>query len=87
MKHKVLKVHPDDNVLVALQDLAKGQEVQYNGNNYILQTDVAAKHKFTTKSLNPGDPVIMYGVLVGKAIEKIEPGSRISTSNLKHATD
>ncbi|MEI9945737.1 MAG: UxaA family hydrolase [Chitinophagaceae bacterium] len=87
MKHTVLKVHPDDNVLVALQDLAKGQEVKFNGSTYTLQTDVAAKHKFTTKTLNAGDPVIMYGVLVGKAVEKLEPGTRISTSNLKHATD
>ena len=87
MKHKVLKVHPDDNVLVALQDLAKGQEIKFNGSTYTLQTDVAAKHKFTTKSLNTGDPVIMYGVLVGKATEKIDAGSKISTSNLKHATN
>ncbi len=31
MKQKVLKVHPEDNVLVALKDLAKGETVQYNG--------------------------------------------------------
>jgi len=87
MKHQVLKVHPDDNVLVALQNLSKGQEVKFNGSSYTLQTDVEAKHKFTTQSLHEGDPVIMYGVLVGKAIEKIEAGSKISTSNLKHATN
>lgn len=87
MKHQVLKIHPGDNVLVALQDLAKGQEIKFNGSNYTLQTDVAAKHKFTTESLNPGDPVFMYGVLVGRAKERIETGSRISTSNLKHATN
>ncbi|MBK5270206.1 MAG: UxaA family hydrolase, partial [Bacteroidia bacterium] len=87
MKHQVLKVHPDDNVLVALQNLVKGQNVTFSGSNYTLQTDVAAKHKFTTKLLSAGDPIFMYGVLVGKATEKIEPGTRISTSNLKHATD
>jgi len=87
MKHQVLKVHPDDNVLVALQNLSKGQEVKFNGSSYTLQTDVEAKHKFTTQSLHEGDPVIMYGVLVGRAIEKIEAGSKISTRNLKHATN
>lgn len=86
MKHKVLKVHPDDNVLVALQDLAKGEEIKFNGSTYKLQTDVAAKHKFNIASLNAGDPVIMYGVLVGRAMEKIEAGSKITTSNLKHAS-
>jgi altronate hydrolase len=87
MKHKVLKIHPKDNVLVALQDLAKGQEIDFNGSRYTLQTDVSAKHKFTTQSLNPGDPVFMYGVLVGKAKEKIDTGAKISTANLKHAAD
>ena len=27
MKHNVLKVHPSDNVIVALQDLAKGETI------------------------------------------------------------
>lgn len=87
MKHKVLKIHPKDNVLVALQDLATGQEIDFNGSKYTLRTDVAAKHKFTTQTLDTGAPVFMYGVLVGKAKEKIETGSRISTSNITHATD
>lgn len=87
MKHSVLKIHPKDNVLVALQDLRKGQDINYSGNKYTLKTDVEAKHKFTIQDLNPGDPVFMYGVLVGKAKEKIETGARVSTANLKHASD
>jgi altronate hydrolase len=87
MKNAVLKIHPKDNVLVALKDLSQGQEIDFNGSKYLLKTDVAAKHKFTTQDLNPGDDVIMYGVLVGKAKEKIETGAKISTSNLKHASD
>lgn len=87
MKHSVLKIHPKDNVLVALQDLRKGQDILFNGDKYTLKTDVEAKHKFTTQDLNPGDPVFMYGVLVGKAKERIETGERISTGNLKHASD
>jgi altronate hydrolase len=86
MKHAVLKIHSKDNVLVALQDLRKGQDIEFNGSRYTLKTDVEAKHKFTTQDLNPGDPVFMYGVLVGKAKEKIEIGAKISTANLKHAS-
>ena len=29
MKQNVLKVHPGDNVIVALQDIAKGESVSY----------------------------------------------------------
>lgn len=87
MKKSVLRIHPKDNVLVALKDLAKGQEIEFDGNKYVLKTDVAAKHKFTMQTLNTDDPVFMYGVLVGKAKETIETGARISTGNLKHASD
>ena len=31
MSEKVLKVHPSDNVIVALQDLPKGENVRFNG--------------------------------------------------------
>ena len=36
MKQTVLKVHPNDNVLVALKNLSKGETVQYNGERYML---------------------------------------------------
>ena len=87
MKQVVTKVHPGDNVIVALQDLAKGQAVEYKGEPYILQEDIPAKHKFFEKDLSTGDEVIMYGVLVGKAQEQVAKGSRMTTSNVKHAAD
>ena len=86
-KQKILQVNPKDNVLVALVDLAKGETVSYNGVDYILQEDVAAKHKFFMQDLNPGDGMIMYGVLVGKAQTALKAGSRMSTENTKHAAE
>jgi altronate hydrolase len=85
MKHKVTKVHPDDNVLVALTDLALNETVEYNGDAYTLTDRVPAKHKFVTQTMRPGDEIIMYGVLVGKAESQIQKGGRITTSNVKHA--
>ncbi len=87
MKQKVLKVHPADNVLVALSNLAKGDIVTYNGQEYLLQDDIPAKHKFVTEDLKTGDAVTMYGVLVGKAQKEIAKGGIISTANLKHAAE
>lgn len=86
MKQRILKVHPKDNVLVALSDLAKGEEVIYEGESYLLTDNVPAKHKFTTTDLTAGDKVVMYGVLVGKAQMDIPVGSILTTSNIKHAT-
>ncbi len=86
-KRKVLQVHPSDNVLVALVDLAKGETISFNGVNYLLLEDIAAKHKFFMQDLQPGDPIYMYGVLVGKAQIDIKKGSRMNTTNTKHAAE
>lgn len=87
MSQKVLKVHPDDNVIVALQDLPKGETVFFNGNAYTMVDDIPAKHKFFEKDMAPGDEVFMYGVLVGKAQTNIAKGGRMTTSNVKHAAE
>ena len=85
MKRQVLKVHKDDNVLVALTNLVKGQTIEFENETYTLLNDINAKHKFFTKDLQAGDKVIMYGVLVGTAQEFIPKGALMSTINVKHA--
>jgi len=87
MSQKVLKVHLDDNVIVALQDLPKGSRVNYNGVEYTVMDDIPAKHKFFEHDMNVGDEVKMYGVLVGKAQTSIPKGGLMTTSNIKHAAD
>lgn len=87
MKNTVLKVHPKDNVLVALTDLKKGDVISYEGGSYTLQEDIKAKHKFFTTDLKQGDEIIMYGVLVGKAQKDIPKGGWMNTDNTKHAAD
>lgn len=87
MKQLVLKVHPKDNVLVALTSLSKGAVVSYSGEEFTMQEDIPAKHKFFTQDMKTGDAIIMYGVLVGKAQLNIAKGSRMSTENTKHAAE
>src|SRR5678816_3798842 len=85
MKQLVLKVHPKDNVLVALTPLAKGAVVSYNGEEYKLAEDIPAKHKFFTREMQAGEELIVYGVLVGKAQSAVPRGGRMTTTNSKHA--
>jgi altronate hydrolase len=87
MKQVVLKVNPKDNVLVALTNLSKGTVVPYDGQQYTLQDDITAKHKFFTQDMNAGDAITMYGVLVGKAQNYIPAGGLMTTTNTKHAAD
>jgi len=85
MKSQVLKVHPKDNVLVALADLKAGETVTYQDNTYLLVDDINAKHKFYTTAMNAGDEVYMYGTLVGKVQFTVRAGALMNTDNLKHA--
>ncbi|HEY5369913.1 MAG TPA: altronate dehydratase family protein [Hanamia sp.] len=87
MKQQVLKVYKDDNVLVALTNLSKGATIVFENETYVLQDDVNAKHKFFIKDMQPGDKVIMYGVLVGTAQSFIPKGGWMSTANVKHAIE
>lgn len=85
--NNVLKLHKNDNVIVALQDLKAGEIVTYEGKSYEIQHNLDAKHKFVTEDLAVGDHVTMYGVLVGKATQAIKRGAQITTFNLKHESD
>lgn len=87
MKQNNLKVHPADNVIVALTDLHKNDSVIHNGEVIVLQDDVKAKHKFTAVALPAGSEVIMYGVLVGIVQTDLKKGSLLTTANLKHAAN
>ena len=82
---KILRLDARDNVLVALTDLRKGETIRFSGSDYLLLSGVPAKHKFVTQDLSPGEDVIMYGVLVGKATQNLQRGELLSTHNIRHA--
>lgn len=84
MSNRFLKIHPADNVLVALTDLSEGEKITENGMTVTLVDKVPAKHKFVMQPLKPEDEVTMYGVLVGKAMSAIPAGGVIGTHNVKH---
>lgn len=87
MKQNILKVHPADNVLVALNDLQAAEQVTYKGETYIVKELIPAKHKFAIADIPEGGEIIMYGVLVGKAQSPIAVGGLLSTVNVKHAAN
>src|SRR5262245_31818934 len=79
-----LQIHPIHNVLVTLQDLQSVTQVRVNCSTITLLKDVPAKHKFMISDVQSGDPITMYGVLVGKANTPIKQGEIITTENIIH---
>ena len=86
MKRNVLKVHPNDDLIVALRDLNEGEQVEFQGESFVVKENIKAKHKFAARDFAPGDIIHMYGVKVGKVVLPIEKGGLISTVNVKHAS-
>ncbi|MEY3052266.1 MAG: Altronate hydrolase [Bacteroidota bacterium] len=83
--HPFLQVHPRDNALVALTDLSAGRSLPFDNKVIVLRDDIPVKHKFTVSGLSPGDPLIMYGVVVGRVTVPIPAGGRITRENVVHA--
>ena len=84
MRQNVLKIHPKDNLIVALDYLRAGETVVCEGEAYAIRHDVPPKHKFAAHDLAPNDPAYMYGVLVGKATAPVRRGEPVTTTNLRH---
>ena len=82
-----LRISPDDNLLVALRDLACGTSIEVNGQNLRLVESIPAKHKFADSDLPIGTPVKLYGVLVGETIRNISKGERITQDNVVHRSE
>ncbi|MCK0137201.1 altronate dehydratase family protein [Arenibacter sp. S6351L] len=86
MSKNFLQIHPNDNILAALQDMKKDYVVDFEGKSFPLKNNVTAKHKFTLQDFKVGDPILMYGALIGKAVKPIAQGESITIENVVHAS-
>ena len=79
---RAIKINPQDNIVVALENLKKGEVIKIEEKQIILEEDIQVKHKFTQESLKKGDLLIMYGVKVGIANQEIPMGAPLTTENM-----
>ena len=80
---KVYKIHPKDNVAVAVDGLAKGETVDVQGEKIKALSDVPAGHKLAIRDIAQGENVSKYGFPIGTARENIARGSWVHTHNVK----
>jgi altronate hydrolase len=83
-RRKAMRISPQDDLAVALEDLRSGEDVTLPGESLRLVTDVPAKHKFALRDFAPGQPMQMYGTVVGEAIAAIPRGGAVTLSNTRH---
>jgi altronate hydrolase len=78
-----VRIHPDDNVAVAVGQLHEGTEVAVDGARVTLVEDVPAGHKLALVPLAPGDAVVKYGFVIGEATQAVPAGGWIHSQNLR----
>lgn len=80
-----VKISRNDNVAVALKDLAKGTVLEVSGVEITLDDNIPRGHKFALDDINRGEAVIKYGFSIGIAKEDVNAGKHIHVHNLKTA--
>lgn len=78
-----IKIQPQDNVAVALQDLTAGTVVEVEGQPIELKADISRGHKFALNTIEQGKDIIKYGYSIGHSLQKIGIGEHIHTHNVK----
>ncbi len=80
---ELIRIHPSDNVAVALTDIAKGSVKTVDGIEVTFLDEVKRGHKVALFDIAAGSPVIKYGFSIGNAKENIAKGSWVHVHNLK----
>ncbi len=80
--HAVIQLHPSDNVAVARAPVAAGANLRVNGAEITARAAIPAGHKIALRAIPPGEAVLRYGQIIGRAKQAIAPGDHVHTHNL-----
>ena len=78
-----LRIHPADNVAVALEPLEAGAVLALPEGSVTALEPIPAGHKIALKDLAEGDNIIKYGFPIGHATRPVPRGSHVHIQNLK----
>ena len=83
MEKTYLKINKADSVVVCLQPMKKGETIEVDGKNVILNQDTPAGHKVLLNDVKKGEDIIKYGYPIGHAREDLKAGDWVNENNLK----
>lgn len=78
-----IKIHKQDNVLLALRDIQKGERLHTGGVSIEVKDDIKRGHKIALQSIKENDSIIKYGFPIGHASQDISIGEHIHVHNTK----
>lgn len=80
---KLLRLAPDDNVLIVAAALHAGEVIESADGAVTIATDVELGHKVAASAIGAGEKVVRFGMPIGSATCDIAPGEWVHTHNLK----
>ena len=80
---KLIKIHPADNVAVALENLVKGETLTVDGAAVTAIEDVERGHKIALTAIPEGAPIMKYGNPIGLAKCPIAAGAWVHVHNVR----
>lgn len=83
MMKQFIKIHNQDNVAVALQDLSAGLLLDVEGQNVTLKNNIGRGHKFAVVDIKQNQNAIKYGYPIGHTLCDIRAGEHIHIHNIK----
>src|SRR5580698_6314453 len=81
----LLRVHPRDDVLIALREVQSGATVRSPVEEIVATTLVPRGHKLAATAIKAGAAVHKYGWPIGRATRDIAQGEHVHTHNLATA--
>lgn len=76
----VIRLHPNDNVVVARVDIGLGTPVPSEG--FTARSQVAAGYKLASRAIVGGEPIRKYDVVIGFAATDIPAGTMVHSHNM-----
>lgn len=83
MMRPFIKLHEDDNVVVALVNLQPGDELTIDEHSIVVKEEIKKGHKLAIKKIEENQDVVKYGFAIGHATQFIEVGTHVHTQNVK----
>jgi altronate hydrolase len=83
MRPQIVRIHPEDNVVVAVQPLAAGSSIEIDGQSVDIVEDVAVGHKVVLADLPEGAHVVKYGFPIGHVTEAVKRGQWLHSHNMR----
>lgn len=78
----LIRINPNDNVAVALDDIAEGSQLNVGGINILSLAPIKRGHKIALSDIKEGENIIKYGVPIAHAKCDIKAGEWVHTHNV-----